>query len=134
MRGWIQCRFRVGALVFSTLLLVLAAGCGPLEVGLKQARDLASDGKDVAFAIVDSNGHVYPKTLIVRKEIHKILWLADADTLTVTFPDGTLTPICHGPLCFTLVPSAVELATDYTGSVTKSGSTKPLDPRLEVVK
>jgi hypothetical protein len=113
---------------------VLVNGCSSnLDQALVKAKDLAADGKDVAFAVVGSNGHVYPKTLIVREGTHKILWLAAAGDLNLGFPPGTLSVTCAGPLCFAPVPPALPGVTNYTGTITKGGTSAPLDPRLEVV-
>jgi len=121
-------------LVLFALLSVLVNGCrSNLDQAIVKAKDLASDGKDVAFAIVGSDGHVYPKTLIVRKGTHKILWLAAAGDLNLAFPPESLSVTCVGPLCSAPVPPALPGVTSYTGTITRGGTSTPLDPRLEVV-
>lgn len=127
-----------GALYLTTLGVVLMTGCSPFGDALKQAKNILPAGGDVAFAAVSEDGHVYPKTLIVRKNVHAIVWVADSDKLTITFTQ-TPPPVsvtCQGPICWAATPPSVESGAPgwgYGGTVGTGGSAKPLDPRLEVV-
>ena len=127
-----------GALYLTTLGLVLMTGCSPFGDALKQAKDILPPGGDVAFAAVSQDGHVYPKTLIVRKNVHAIVWVADSDKLAITFAQ-TPPPVavtCSGPICWAATPPAVDAPAPgwaYGGTVGSGTSAKALDPRLEVV-
>jgi hypothetical protein len=122
----------------ATLGLALLTGCSPFGQALKQAGKILPAGGDVAFAVVSEDGRVYPKTLIVRKGVHAIVWVADSDKLTITFsqtpPPVTVT--CSGPICWASAPPATESGQPgyaYEGRVGSGSKEKPLDPRLEVV-
>jgi hypothetical protein len=123
-------------LVLAILLAssVWLTGCTDnLDKLLQQAGALAAGGKQVAVVVVDSEGHVYPKTVIVRQNVHAILWYAAADKLDIPFPIGVVQGTCAGPVCMAAVPPAGTGAWEYNGTVTKGATTKSLDPRLEVV-
>lgn len=133
-------RGRLGTSPVARLAAVIAVaavgstGCGPFEVGLRQARDLIAGGaKDVAFALVDSDGHVYPKTIIVTQNVHSIVWLSDAEVLQINPGTAPVTVECVGPICTARLPAATLGHFEYTGNVTSGKTTKNLDPHLEVV-
>jgi hypothetical protein len=119
-------------------LPALFASCSPLGEALKQAKDILPPGGEVAFVAISDKGEVYPKTLIVRKGVHAIVWVADSDALKVTFAQ-TPPPVnvtCAGPICWAPTPPTTASGTpgfEYVGSVGIGSKEKPLDPRLEVV-
>lgn len=135
MRGTIQgSRARRLAAAAVAAASIAAVGCGPFGVALREAKDLIAGGaRDVAFAVVDSDGHVYPKTLIVAQNIHSIVWLADADVLQINPGTAPLTVDCAGPICKARMPASTLGQFEYTGNVTVGKTTKDLDPHLEVV-
>lgn len=130
--------FRLWALVAPCVFLI--AACSPLGAALKQAKSILPpppDG-DVAIAVVDSDGHVYPKKLIVRKSNYAIVWVADSDKLDLHFVGSppAVAVTCLGPICYAGTPPAVESGRpgyEYQGTVGTGSSSRALDPHLEVV-
>lgn len=96
---------------------------------------------DVAIAVVTKDGHVFPKTLIVRGDVHAIVWVADGQSLSIVFKGKTpIQPVCSGMICSVAKPPAKpegdKVVYEYGGTVTPAGggTPLPLDPGLEVVK
>ena len=138
MRGDLRRLSRSRIRVLGALIPALFVSCSPLGKGLKQAEQILPPGGEVAFAVVGEDGKVWPKTLIVRKGVHAIVWLADSDALQIQFAQ-TPPPVnvtCSGPICWAPTPPATESGTpgfEYGGTVGKGSNARPLDPRLEVV-
>jgi hypothetical protein len=115
--------------------MLVTAGCGPFGIAIQQARDLIKSGaQDVAFAVVDSDGRVYPKTLYVKKDVHTIVWIADADVLQINADATPLKVECGGtPICVARMPANASGPFEYSGNVTHGTTTAQLDPHLIVV-
>lgn len=110
--------------------------CATAVKGIPTAQSLTTP--DVAIAVVTREGHVFPKTLITRARQHAIVWVADGESLSITFEAGAPVRVeCNGPICVAQPPSepSGEKAYQYGGTVTpKEGKPVKLDPQLEVVK
>jgi len=110
----------------------------PLRQAIAKAMAL-SGLRSVAFAVVTSDGHVFPERLIVRKNLHYVVWIGDGDTLDIKFKDPTDLPVpeCKDAVCW-VSQIGRESGPDgfpYKGTI-QTGPTPPVvfDPRLEVVK
>ena len=62
--------------------------CKDALMALPKAQELVAHVPDVAIAVISQEGHVFPKRLIVRQNLHAIVWVANADSLTIRFPSG----------------------------------------------
>jgi hypothetical protein len=101
---------------------------------------MLSAKRQVTFAIVTSDGHVFPEQLVAKKDIHWVVWIADGDTLDIQFKGSSpkFETKCEGPICWTTAPPNVLSPAGnpfpYGGTITVGGNAIPFDPRLEVVK
>src|SRR5262245_6673489 len=75
---------------WTILVLVLcpfAAGCCTQMFGnaIKYVKGQAPDAKDVAVILLEPDKSYFPDRLIVKNKIHMIVWIAEADMLTVNW-------------------------------------------------
>ncbi len=96
---------------------------------------------DVAIAVVTKDGHVFPKRLIVRGEVHAVIWVGEGKTLLIDFKGASIHPVCGGQLCVLENPlppppqGQSSVVYPYGGSITPSdGPPVKFDPGLEVVR
>jgi hypothetical protein len=127
------------SLVAAACTLLTACTCFDFGTGVQaipKAEEILKPSKDVGIVVVSSTGRVYPKRLIVRKDLHAIVWVADGETLKINFVNAPFTVECEGAICWTgpiSTPTEAESPYVYDGVVTKNGTPKKLDPKLEVV-
>jgi len=101
---------------------------------------MLSAKRQVTFAIVTSDGHVFPEQLVAKKDIHWVVWIGDGDSLDIQFKGASpkFETKCDGPICWTTAPPNVLSPAGnpfpYGGTITVGGNPIPFDPRLEVVK
>jgi hypothetical protein len=110
----------------------------PLRQAIKKAREL-SGLRSVAFAVITSDGHVFPERLIVRKNLHYVVWIGDGDTLKMNFKDQSDLPLieCEDAVCWVsqIGRESGPGGFPYEGTIQTDGNPEVrFDPRLEVVK
>ena len=95
---------------------------------------------DVQVVAVLSDGTTIPELVKARKNVQIVLWVADADSLLVSFdpndnPFPTPSIPCQGRFCGLLIPpnGNYNHSYKYSVTVTTGQSTKKVDPHLEVV-
>lgn len=134
-------------LVLISAWSLTAAGCctygarSPSGAAAPGTRLSKSDLKcDVQIVAVLFDGTTIPPLVKVRKNVQIVLWVADADSLLVTF-DPADNPFpqpkipCEGRFCGLLTPpnGSYDHSYKYSVTVTTGQTTKKVDPHLEVV-
>jgi len=98
---------------------------------------------DIQMVAILQDGTTIPPTVQVRANVQAVIWVADADQLTVTFPNGSPypgQPTCPNTrFCGALVPPTYnedpkKNTYKYSFDLVHNGETKHFDPQLEVVK
>jgi hypothetical protein len=93
--------------------------------------------EDVQIIAITANGKTIPKDARARKGVQVVIWVADADTLDIQFPNNPFpnSVRCSGRFCYSIEPpNGAAGFYDYTGTITRSGgSAMPIDPRIEIM-
>ena len=138
---------RLTALAAAILALgaCCSAGSGARALGGAARPGDAALGKgallcDVRVIALTADKNAHPDPQRVRRGIQVVVWVADTDNLTVTFPGENpfaQQPTCGGRFCYSIVTPSADAAIkqyDYQVTLARNGG-KPviLDPRIEIM-
>ena len=125
-------------------LLLPVVGCcsQPFGKAIQFAKDQVK-APDVAVILLEPNKTYYPDRLIVRKQSHLVVWIAEADELKVEFKDPSQTGgvkaicppelpfLCYSSAPFNLAPGTV---IKYKATIRCKGKEAvTIDPEVEIV-
>ena len=127
-------------------LLTPLVGCcsQPLGRAIESVRSQATGATDVAVILLEPDRKYYPDRLFVKNNIHMIVWIAEADTLSVSFKDPKPPGVevkCSKDfkfICFTTGPFKLSPGDPYkfkySATIQRQGKEPvTIDPEVEIV-
>jgi hypothetical protein len=127
-------------------LLPLLVGCCTqmFETAIEFAKSQGTGATDVAIILLEPDRKYYPDRLLVKNKVHMIVWIAEADRLSVSFKDPKPPGVdvkCSTDfkfLCYTTTPFKLSPGDPnrfkYTATVQCKGKDPvTIDPEVEIV-